>query len=206
MFTLFGLYRLLVAQKDATIQHLQERCNTLSLKIESLSAVQPDILVEQMTMRMEALETELRNASAQKIKDMSKIALLTQQVSEAVRQLNCVSNSVDSAQLRITRFKRSNMRAALATLYSNRCQICGYDSGVQPEACAILPISAGGSNSLTNYLQLCPNHHHLFDVGKLAISDDYKLLGMHGKLEMDVNHQLDLEALHHHRKYVFKEQ
>jgi predicted restriction endonuclease len=198
----FVLYRLLVRQKDATIEQLNEQCNTYKVKNEALSQQRPDILVIEMTHRIEALENQLKYAVQQKNVDNTRIASLTTELSADKQQLEALSQSINIAQVRITKYKRTSMRAALATLYSDRCQICGTSSKTLPQACSIRPLSDKGTQTLSNHLQLCPNHHHQFDAGTFTVSDDCKLIGIPGTLELDSSHKLDLDSLHFHQQQI----
>jgi hypothetical protein len=72
------------------------------------------------------------------------------------------------------------------------------------QACAIQPMSAGGSESLGNFLQLCPNQHHAFDSGKCTIGADKLLEGIEAEFELHPAHDLDLDALRHHREKVYE--
>ena len=101
-------------------------------------------------------------------------------------------------------FKPPNMRAALATLYDSRCQICGYDSETPGEPCAIQPPTCGGRETLSNYLQLCHRHRQLFLEGMFSIADDCTFLGGVGmELELDPSHRLDSAALRYHQQNIY---
>lgn len=64
----------------------------------------------------------------------------------------------------------------LKTLYKNKCQVCGQtiDMGygtMYSEVHHIQPLGNehNGTDSKSNMLVLCPNHHKMFDLGVLAI-------------------------------------
>jgi DNA repair exonuclease SbcCD ATPase subunit len=61
--TLFGLYRLLVNQKDATIETLRTQCETLKERLTALEKKDPDYLVAMLDKRKNILERELRDIS-----------------------------------------------------------------------------------------------------------------------------------------------
>lgn len=47
------------------------------------------------------------------------------------------------------------------------CMICGWTDHV--EACHIIAVSQQGPNELDNIVMLCPNHHKMFDGGRLTV-------------------------------------
>jgi predicted restriction endonuclease len=197
VFTVFTLYKLLVSQKDATIELLKTRC-------ESLSETKPDVLVERMGKRLVLLQAELEKAENEKTQDQKRITELNQKLALESQQFEGLSERIELAQKEVVRFRRTHPRAALANLYQNRCQVCGDSSGVPMEACSIQPISAGGPESLGNFLQLCPNHHRSFDSGKFSIGIDKHLVGIDADFELHPSHVLDLSAIRFHHKKTFK--
>lgn len=46
----------------------------------------------------------------------------------------------------------------------NVCAICGWPD---VDACHIVGVAQGGSNELYNFVMLCPNHHRMFDRGRI---------------------------------------
>jgi ArsR family metal-binding transcriptional regulator len=50
-----------------------------------------------------------------------------------------------------------------------RCAVCGESRCV--ELAHIRPVSMGGSSQIHNLMPLCPNHHYLFDNGKLTTQE-----------------------------------
>lgn len=55
----------------------------------------------------------------------------------------------------------------------NPCEICGENRIVN--YCHILPYSEGGPDHESNYVILCPTHHHLFDHNRLSREEWSKL-------------------------------
>jgi hypothetical protein len=49
------------------------------------------------------------------------------------------------------------------------CEICGWDEDTVDSA-HIIPVRDGGSHGVDNIVMLCPNHHRLFDHGKIPAS------------------------------------
>lgn len=98
-------------------------------------------------------------------------------------------------------------------LHDFTCQMCGQrllsPSGAYAEAAHIRPLGAPhhGPDVLGNVLCLCPNHHVLFDLGGVAVGDDFSLIGMPGFLRQHRKHPLDVRHLHYHRaRYAPAEQ
>lgn len=78
--------------------------------------------------------------------------------------------------VRSAAFKRK-VRSA----YNEACAICGSarqspTGNPEIEAAHIYPKSEGGRDVVQNGIGLCKLHHWAFDVGWLAISDDYKMV------------------------------
>lgn len=59
VLTVFGLYRLLVNQKDAVIQLQNEKVEYLNMQLETAKSSSPDILVDRLSKRVELLKKEL---------------------------------------------------------------------------------------------------------------------------------------------------
>jgi DNA repair exonuclease SbcCD ATPase subunit len=66
LFTVFGLYRLLVDQKDATIQLLKETVSTLKDQLAEARSSTPDVLAQSLSGRVKLLESELERLSQDK--------------------------------------------------------------------------------------------------------------------------------------------
>jgi putative restriction endonuclease len=93
------------------------------------------------------------------------------------------------------------------SLYEYKCQVCNTTiptkNGFYAEGAHIKPIGSphNGDDALGNLLCLCPNHHKMFDMGSLAIKDDYTLLGaVKGKLHVLERHMINSKNLSYHRK------
>lgn len=97
----------------------------------------------------------------------------------------------------------------LKELYHYRCQICGSrlstPVGPYAEAAHIRPLAAphNGPDTAENLLCLCPNHHVLFELGSIAIADDFTLLGGEGRLTIDFRHRLNKAHLRYHREHCW---
>lgn len=59
IFVVFAVYRLLVQQKDATIEQLKERLTYLDTKIKDFEKQSPDVMVESLSRRVEIARAEI---------------------------------------------------------------------------------------------------------------------------------------------------
>lgn len=71
--TIFVLYRVLVSQKDSTIELLKEKNIFLTDKLTEANELKPDVLAQSLTNRVRLLETEIARLSQDKVKNQSLI-------------------------------------------------------------------------------------------------------------------------------------
>jgi 5-methylcytosine-specific restriction endonuclease McrA len=62
----------------------------------------------------------------------------------------------------------STFRKAIRVKFLDRCAICGWDEA-PCDVCHIVARKHGGENAYDNVLMLCPNHHRLFDCGRIPV-------------------------------------
>ena len=92
-------------------------------------------------------------------------------------------------------------------LYQYRCQICRtrLTSPVGPyaETVHIRPLAAphNGPDTPDNILCLCPNHRLLFEVGAVAVAEDFTLIGHDGTLMVDFRHLLNKDHFRYRRMH-----
>jgi hypothetical protein len=67
MITVFFLYRLLVGQKEATIELLKEKNNYLETQLKDLKEKSPGILEEVLSKRINIFENELKKLSKDEV-------------------------------------------------------------------------------------------------------------------------------------------
>lgn len=112
-----------------------------------------------------------------------------------------------STVLRIVR--DLNLTRAIKHLYDHTCQVCGMRITLQnagySEAAHIRPLGIphNGSDTSSNILCLCPNHHVMLDKGVFSIEDNFNLIGLSGILNVASNHNIDLNNLNYHRTYIY---
>jgi len=102
----------------------------------------------------------------------------------------------------INKIKRdSKIVKELKAEYNNVCQICGepiikIKNLSYSEACHIHPRFQNGSDTKSNLLILCPNHHVLFDIGVITINpEDCKTL-IHIEKDNELN-GMELKVIKH---------
>lgn len=119
-------------------------------------------------------------------------------------------NAASRRKGRVQRIVRSTAIAdGIKRLHGYRCQFCSERletaSGFYAEAAHIRPLGLphSGPDEAGNVLCLCPNHHVLFDHFRIAIADDFALIGFPGRLRTHPRHRIDLRHLTYHRELFF---
>ncbi|MBU2925234.1 HNH endonuclease [Colwellia sp. 1_MG-2023] len=201
---LFVLYRVLVAAKNATIESLKQQVNLQEQKLSGYENQQPDILLQVLQRRTEALEKELeervgiQNQSPEEHKDsIERVKVIEEELksNELVMERGLV---VTRNARRIT----AHTRQYLLKMYNDTCQFCGLQDSQVMEMAHIKSFSSGGESSIRNMLLLCSNDHRLFDKGKWSINDDMSLLGKSGQLIISPKHDISKDSLKWHRETV----
>lgn len=111
----------------------------------------------------------------------------------------------------ITRVVRDTyISKTVKKLYDYKCQICMLsietESGPYVEAAHIKALGRphNGPDSIDNILCLCPNHHTMFDYGRIAISNDLTVLGLQAiHLFKHKDHHIKEEYLAYHKEHYF---
>lgn len=62
----------------------------------------------------------------------------------------------------------ATFRVIIRQQFLDRCAICGWDEA-PCDVCHIVARKAGGGNTFENVVMLCPNHHRLFDSGRIPM-------------------------------------
>jgi len=76
-------------------------------------------------------------------------------------------------------------------------------NSIYAEGAHIRPLAKphNGPDVVENILCLCPNRHVLFDGGGFGIDNDYTLIGIDGKLNVNINHPIGIQYLKYHRNF-----
>jgi len=98
VLALFGLYRLLVDQKDATIQLLKEQITSLKDQLTEARSSTPDILARSLHERAKQLEDELKRLYADKSISLDVINSKESELTTAHNQLDELKRQIDLAK------------------------------------------------------------------------------------------------------------
>jgi putative restriction endonuclease len=116
------------------------------------------------------------------------------------------ANRRDVVREEVVRYRPAVDR--LKELYKHQCQFCGTSlrlpGGPYIECCHIQPLGRphDGPDTIENMLCLCPNHHVMFDFGACAVSDDFQLIGLNGRLHLHAGHVVGAQYLRYHREVI----
>jgi len=105
--------------------------------------------------------------------------------------------------------RNSAIAQYIKSLHDHRCQVCGIrletGGGPYSEAAHIRPLGQphNGPDIVSNVLCLCPNHHVLFDLGGIVITESFTVVEVQhsqivGDLRLHPQHLLDTNALAYH--------
>jgi len=100
--TLFILYRLLVEQKDATIQMLKENISILKDQLSDARANSPDALARALHDRTKILEEELKRLSSDRGSSLKAIKRKEGELESFKQQLEELKSQVKMAKLLLT--------------------------------------------------------------------------------------------------------
>lgn len=113
--TLFILYRLLVNQKDSTIELLKEKNTFLELKLSESENQQPDILVQTISTRVKVLTEELERLSKDKEANENIIKTKEAELNESTAELTSLRSHLNRAQDLISEFFCPYCKAPMLT-------------------------------------------------------------------------------------------
>ena len=109
--------------------------------------------------------------------------------------------------------RETKVAQSIKELYNNSCQICGLQIKTPvvfySEAAHIKALGKphNGPDVMENMLCLCPNHHIMFDLGIIALNDDFSVLGLNGvSLTIKPTHEIGKEFVKYHREQHYKGQ
>lgn len=105
--------------------------------------------------------------------------------------------------------RETRIAQSVKKLYDNRCQICGLQIktpvAFYAEAAHIKGL--GQPHNGPDIEENCPNHHIMFDLGVIAINDDFSILGLDSvSLMVHPDHKIGKEFIEYHREYLYKKQ
>ncbi len=109
LLALFVLYRVLVEQKDATIQLQKENISYLKDRLADANAQSPDVLAQRLTNRVNLLEAELKR--------------LEQDKTATDDQIKAKEAEVSAARIKAEQFINEQIKAAEATISAARTRV-----------------------------------------------------------------------------------
>jgi len=113
--TLFGLYRLLVSQKDATIEALKEQINLLKEQLDAAKAESPSVLAERLSKRVKLFEEELLRLSNDQDRNEELIEEKEQELILARRELDSFGEELEEAREALSEYHCPFCDALLST-------------------------------------------------------------------------------------------
>jgi DNA repair exonuclease SbcCD ATPase subunit len=111
---LFVLYRLLVDQKDATIQLQKENILYLKDQLEDAKAQSPDLLAQSLTNRVNLLEGELRRLEQDKTATQDQISAKEEELAATRTEAEALTRQVVHARSLLKDFLCPSCGAPLA--------------------------------------------------------------------------------------------
>lgn len=98
IITLFGLYKLLVSSKDATIETLRERIEQLKEKLELGKNTSPDVLAEMLSSRIKIYEDEIRKLSKDQQANQEAIKTKQAELADTRKELKILETQMEEAK------------------------------------------------------------------------------------------------------------
>ena len=114
VLSVFGLYRLLIEQKDATIQFLKETNSSLKDQLAEARNSTPDVLAQSLSGRLKLLEGELERLSQDKNANHELVQRKEEELKVARQKVEELKTQVSLAQELLTDFLCPHCGAALA--------------------------------------------------------------------------------------------
>lgn len=114
VLSVFGLYRLLIGQKDATIQFLKETNSSLKYELAEARSSTPDVLAQSLSGRVKLLEGELERLSQDKNANRELVQRKEDELKVARQKAEKLKIQVALAQELLADFLCPHCGAALA--------------------------------------------------------------------------------------------
>lgn len=116
VFAVFGLYRLLVEQKESTIQLLKETISSLKEQLTEARSKTPDVLAQSLSGRVKLLEAELERLSQDQSSSKEEIAAKEQELRNARHSADELLQQLSQAKELLEDFSCPKCGAPLARL------------------------------------------------------------------------------------------
>ncbi len=113
IIALFGLYKLLVSSKDATIETLKERIEQLKEKLQLEEKTSPDVLAENLAARITIYDDELKKLSKDQQANQEVIKTKQAELADARKELEILEAQMDEAQVILEEFLCPHCKAPM---------------------------------------------------------------------------------------------
>lgn len=135
VFSIFGLYRLLVEQKDATIQLLKETVSTLKDQLADARSCTPDVLAQTLSGRVKLLEGELERLSHDKGANLEVMHTKEDELRATRQKAEKLTMQISLARELLNDFLCPHCSSALATreMHSESVEYQGRELDVDHE-------------------------------------------------------------------------
>ena len=131
IITVFFLYRLLVDQKEATIELLKEKIKYLETQLKDLKEKSPGILEERLSKRINIFENELKKLSEDEVHNKEKIQEKEKELQIEREKLEKLQNKIEEIKELAAEYFCSDCGAPLV---SKECHGGSYDeNGIEYE-------------------------------------------------------------------------
>jgi hypothetical protein len=132
---LFVLYRVLVSQKDATIQLLKEKAGFLEQKLSHAEKQKPDALAKSLSERVDSLNQEIERLSRDKDTNQSTIAKKECELDLIKREADDLSRQISNARELMSEYFCPHCKAPMAerSYHSESVEYNGRDVDIDHE-------------------------------------------------------------------------
>ena len=115
LVALFVLYRLLVKQKDSTIELLKEKTSYLEMQLSDAQQQRPDLLVENISKRVKLLNEELERLNQDKEKNEQLISEKEKELSSTQTELEELRSQFERAEELMSEFFCPHCKAPMVS-------------------------------------------------------------------------------------------
>lgn len=132
---LFVLYKVLVSQKDATIQLLKEKALFLEDQLSHAEKQKPDALARSLSERVDSLNQEIERLSSDKEKNQSLISQKEKELESVKEEADELSRQISNAHELMSEYFCPHCKSPMAerTFHSEIVEYQGRDHDIDHE-------------------------------------------------------------------------
>lgn len=132
---LFVLYKVLVSQKDATIQLLKEKALFLENQLFHAEKQKPDALAKSLSERVDSLNKEIERLSSDKEKNQSLISQKEKELESVKEEADELSRQISNAHELMSEYFCPHCKSPMAerTFHSELVEYQGRDHDIDHE-------------------------------------------------------------------------